>query len=142
VTVKQSDPQAADAYAKTTRNILVSVEPVYLEHDSMPENGHYLWAYHVTVKNNGTDTVQLMSRYWHITDGRGGIQEVRGDGVIGEQPILKAGDSYQYTSGTPLATPSGIMTGTYHMVLENGEGFDIDIPAFSLDSPFESVSVN
>ena len=105
-------------YSSKTSEIRVSVEPTYLEDQSEPGEGHYVWAYHVRIENEGNETVQLLTRYWHITDGIGRIQEVRGPGVVGEQPVLEPGDSFEYTSGTPLATPSGIMLGSYQIVNE------------------------
>jgi ApaG protein len=129
-------------YAATTRQIRVTVEPTYLDDKSAPSDGHFVWAYEVTIENMGAETVQLIGRYWRITDARGETHEVRGSGVIGENPTLEPGDSFNYTSGTPLATPSGIMTGTYQMENERGERFDITIPAFSLDSPYQPVRLN
>jgi ApaG protein len=122
-------------YSAITRRIKVSVEPVYLESQSNPEEHQYLWAYHVRIENHGEETVQLINRTWHITDGMGRVQEVRGPGVVGEQPVLKPGEAFEYTSGTPLATPSGIMAGRYEMEGQGGRRFEIDIPAFSLDQP-------
>ncbi|PPR10323.1 MAG: Protein ApaG [Alphaproteobacteria bacterium MarineAlpha11_Bin1] len=129
-------------YSAVTREIRVDVEPIYLEEQSEPEDGQFVWAYRVQIENVGPETVQLLTRYWHITDGLGRIQEVRGAGVVGEQPVLNPGDSYEYTSGTPLPTSSGIMKGTYQMKNPHGEKFDIEIPAFSLDSPHEPRQVN
>ncbi len=129
-------------YSATTRHIRVSVRPVYLEDQSAPTDSHFVWAYQVKIENLGKETVQLRSRHWRITDARGELHEVRGPGVIGEQPVLEPGDVYEYTSGTPLATPSGIMMGEYQMENERGEMFDIEIPAFSLDSPYQPVRLN
>jgi ApaG protein len=129
-------------YRAVTRNIEVNVEPFYLADRSDPEEGRYVWAYRVTIDNQSEEFVKLLSRYWHITDGAGRIEEVRGPGVVGEQPELQPGDSYQYTSGCPLSTPSGIMVGTYTMRSGRGEVFDIDIPAFSLDVPSTPRTVN
>ncbi len=129
-------------YRTTTRQIRVTVEPTYLDDKSAPADQHFVWAYEVTIENMGAETVQLLSRYWKITDARGEVHEVRGAGVIGEQPTLEPGDKYNYTSGTPLATPSGIMQGTYQMENERGERFDVTIPAFSLDSPYQPVRLN
>jgi ApaG protein len=129
-------------YRAVTRQIEVSVEPFYLPDRSAPEESRYFWAYRVTIDNQSAELVQLLSRYWHITDGVGRIEEVRGPGVVGEQPELGPGDSYQYTSGCPLSTPSGIMVGHYTMRNESGETFDIDIPAFSLDLPSTGRTVN
>ena len=129
-------------YEQTTRAISISVEPMYLDDQSSPENNHYVWAYHVQIENRGNATVQLMSRHWKITDSQGHTQEVRGDGVVGEQPVLDPGDSFEYTSGTPLATPSGFMSGSYQMADKTGERFDVVIPPFSLDSPHQSRPVH
>lgn len=128
-----SDP--AGVYTLTTRSILVTVEPEFLEDQSEPEEHRFVWAYHVHIENQGTETVQLKSRYWHITDELGHVQEVSGAGVIGEQPVLSPGQSFEYTSGTPLGTPSGIMQGHYVMESETGDVFQATIPAFSLDCP-------
>ncbi len=122
-------------YARTTRDIKVTVKPEFLEDQSDPDCGRFVWAYHVRIENDGTETVQLMSRYWKITDANGASQEVQGAGVVGEQPMLKPGAAYEYSSGTPLGTSSGFMVGRYQMVTETGERFDVDIPAFSLDCP-------
>ena len=129
-------------YSAVTRAIRVDVEPIYLEEQSEPANGQFVWAYRVQIGNEGAETVQLLSRYWHITDGLGRIQEVRGAGVVGEQPILNPGEAYEYTSGTPLPTPSGIMRGTSEMKTPAGDKFDIEIPAFSLDSPHQPQKLN
>ena len=129
-------------YSAVTRAIRVDVEPIYLEEQSEPANGQFVWAYRVQIGNEGAETVQLLSRYWHITDGLGRIKEVRGAGVVGEQPILNPGEAYEYTSGTPLPTPSGIMRGTYKMKTPAGDKFDIEIPAFSLDSPHQPQKLN
>lgn len=122
-------------YIQTSRDIKITVTPLYLDEQSEPDDHHYVWAYTIQLENLGQDTVQLLNRYWHITDAHGTVQEVRGSGVIGEQPILQPGDTYQYTSGAALRTPSGIMTGNYEMAKDDGEHFLIDIPLFSLDSP-------
>lgn len=129
-------------YRAKTGNIEVTVEPFYLEQQSEPDDSRYVWAYRVTIINNSEETVQLQSRYWHITDANGTVEEVRGPGVVGEQPILNPGDSYQYSSGCPLTTPSGIMIGRYQMESQEGRAFEIDIPAFSLDIPGKSRTVN
>ncbi|MFQ5955046.1 MAG: Co2+/Mg2+ efflux protein ApaG [Kiloniellales bacterium] len=129
-------------YAKTTRDITVSVTPFYLEEQSSPPDNHFVWAYQVRIENNGDETVQLRTRYWRITDSQGRVQEVRGAGVVGEQPVLRPGETFEYTSGTPLPTPSGIMVGSYQVQLDDGMLFDIAIPAFSLDSPHQPVSVH
>lgn len=129
-------------YTATTRDIRVTVRPAYLDDQSAPNDNHFVWAYHVTIENLGRETVQLRSRHWRITDARGELHEVHGPGVIGEQPVLEPGDVFDYTSGTPLATPSGIMNGTYQMENERGEAFDIEIPAFSLDSPYQPIRLH
>jgi ApaG protein len=129
-------------YSQTTRDIEVSVKPFYLDDQSSPADSHFVWAYRVRIINKGTRTVQLMRRHWVITDAIGRVQEVKGPGVVGEQPVLRPGDAYEYTSGTPLPTPSGIMVGTYEMEDEDGSTFDIKIPAFSLDSPHEKPRLN
>ena len=129
-------------YEKITNRIKVSVKPFYLEEQSEPQDSHFVWAYHVKIENTGTDTVQLKNRYWQITDATGRIQEVRGPGVVGEQPVLAPGEAFEYTSGTPLTTPSGIMVGSYEMETPDGSQFDVKIPAFSLDSPHQSVQLH
>ncbi|CAA7618810.1 Co2+/Mg2+ efflux protein ApaG [Magnetospirillum sp. UT-4] len=129
-------------YTETTRGITVTVKPVYLDDQSSPSDGHYVWAYRVRIENNGGETVQLKRRHWKITDAMGRMQEVKGAGVVGEQPVLRPGETYEYTSGTPLPTPSGIMVGAYQMEAEDGECFDVGIPAFSLDSPHQAVRLN
>ena len=129
-------------YTKTTRGILVSVKSFFLEDQSVPAESHYVWAYKVRIENQSPETVQLKRRHWRITDARGRVQEVQGAGVVGEQPVLQPGDSFEYTSGTPLPTTSGIMDGSYQMESAQGEAFDVVIPAFSLDSPHEVALLN
>jgi ApaG protein len=124
-----------DMYSQTTQAITVTVEPFYLEDQSSPDESHYVWAYHVKIENKGGATVQLRNRYWRITDSHGRIQEVRGAGVVGEQPVLRP-------SGTPLPTPSGFMVGTYQMETTDGQRFDVAVPAFSLDSPHQPSRLN
>src|SRR6201988_4391148 len=125
---------AKTAYRAVTRQIEVTASPKFLPDRSSPENGYFFWAYTITLTNRGGETVQLKTRHWRITDANGRLQEVRGAGVVGEEPVLKAGQAFEYTSGVPLQTPSGFMVGTYGMVSAKGEHFDIEIPAFSLDS--------
>ena len=132
----------SETYIETTRAIVVSVRPVYLEDQSTPEDDRHVWAYHVRIENQSNDPVQLINRYWRITDALGRVQEVRGAGVVGEQPVLEPGEAFAYTSGVPLSTPSGIMVGCYEMEGREGERFDVAIPAFSLDSPFEDARVH
>lgn len=129
-------------YRAVTRNIEVEVQPFYLPDRSDPAENHYVWGYRVTIDNQSDIFVQLLSRYWRITDGNGRVQEVQGAGVVGDQPELNPGDSYQYTSGCPLTTPSGVMVGRYVMRTESGELFDVEIPAFSLDMPGVRRTVN
>ena len=129
-------------YSAVTRSIKITVKPVYLEDQSSPTDNHYVWAYQVHIENQGQETVQLRSRHWRITDSLGRLQEVRGAGVVGEQPVLKPGETFEYTSGTPLPTPSGIMSGTYQMETPEGDRFDVKVPAFSLDSPHQTVRLN
>jgi ApaG protein len=122
-------------YRAVTRDIEVTVEPNYLPDKSSAEDGRYFWSYTVVISNIGEETVQLRTRHWIITDGVGRQQQVRGEGVVGEQPVLGPGERYEYTSGVPLATASGFMAGSYEMENATGERFEIEIPAFSLDSP-------
>ncbi len=129
-------------YQEVTRAIRITVKPFYLEEQSSPEDGHYVFAYKVRIENQGLKTVQLRNRHWRITDEMGRSQEVRGAGVVGEQPVLNPGDSFEYTSGTPLKTPSGIMVGSYDMETSDGEHFDAAIPAFSLDSPYTAKNLH
>jgi ApaG protein len=129
-------------YRAVTRNIEVMVTPRFVADRSSPENNYFFWAYTISITNKGDDTVQLKTRHWRITDAHGRQQEVRGAGVVGEEPVLKAGEVFEYTSGVPLQTPSGFMTGTYGMVSVSGEPFDVDIPAFSLDSGNDKRTIN
>ena len=123
-----------------TRDNKIAVEPDFLDDQSEPEESRYLWSYRVTIENKSEIAVQLLSRYWRITDSRGRIREVRGDGVIGEQPVIAPGRAFEYTSGAPLETASGFMTGTYHMRSSTGESFEVGIPMFALESPYEPHS--
>lgn len=122
-------------YKAVTRGISVTVSPRYLPEQSSPAEGRYFFAYTVEIINLGLERVQLRARYWRITDERGRVQEVRGAGVVGEEPILGPGESFSYTSGCPLTTPSGSMQGSYVMETATGEIFNAEIPAFSLDIP-------
>lgn len=121
-------------YRAVTHDIEITAEPVYLDEQSAPQQGRWFWAYTITITNHGTERVQLISRHWRITDGHGRVHEVRGEGVIGEQPLIEPGSSFSYTSGCPLQTPEGIMVGDYTMVKPDGEMISVAIPAFSLDS--------
>jgi ApaG protein len=129
-------------FTAETRSIIVSVRPAYLEDQSQPDQARWVWAYTVRIENRGNDKVQLLSRHWKITNARGRMEEVKGPGVVGKTPVLQPGQVFEYTSGCPLDTSSGFMTGTYQMVTESGEKFDIRIPMFSLDSPQGSRSIN
>jgi len=129
-------------YSTVTRDIRVTVEPKFLAERSEPSEGRYFWTYTIEIANGGETPVQLTHRHWKITDGNGKLEEVRGAGVVGEQPTLKPGQSFRYTSGCPLTTPSGIMSGEYRMVGADGGVFDIAIPAFSLDSPYARRVLN
>ena len=129
-------------YSATTQTITVKVEPTFLDNQSVPDEDRFVWAYHVRIENNGSHTVQLIDRHWRITDWQGNTQEVRGEGVIGEQPVLRPGTFFEYTSGTPLPTPSGFMAGTYGMESADGNRFEVEIPAFSLDSPYQEMRVH
>jgi len=129
-------------YEAVTKGIRVRVTPQYLEEESSPDDGRYVWAYTIDIVNEGNETVQLKTRHWLITDASGRTEEVRGPGVVGETPVLQPGASFRYTSGCPLTTPSGIMVGTYQMTTAAGGRIEVAIPAFSLDSPHTTRSVN
>jgi ApaG protein len=122
-------------YEAVTRDIRVTVQPRFLQEESSPAEGRYFFAYAVEITNLGAARVQLKTRYWKIIDGHGRTQEVRGAGVVGQQPVLGPGETFSYTSGCPLETPNGTMEGLYTMVDGDGESFTVDIPAFSLDVP-------
>ncbi len=107
----------------------------YLPEQSEPDRGRWFWAYHVRIENEGAMAVQLLTRHWIITDGRGHRHSVEGEGVVGEQPTIAPGESFDYVSGTPLTTPTGNMQGSYHMLGEDGSGFDVEIPKFALNAP-------
>lgn len=126
--------QPGDAYSETTRSIMVTVQPIYLDDQSEPEEGRFFWAYHVRIENLGNAVAQLLSRHWRIVDAMGQAHDVIGDGVVGEKPVLGPGDAFEYTSGTPLSTSSGFMSGSFRMIGEGGQMFDVTVPAFSLDS--------
>jgi ApaG protein len=122
-------------HALTTRGVTVRVSVSYLPEQSDPEKGRWFWAYHIRIENEGRMTVQLLTRHWIINDGRGARHEVQGEGVVGEQPVIAPGESYDYVSGCPLATPTGQMRGSYRMIGEDGSMFDIAIPRFPLVAP-------
>ncbi|MDI9409892.1 MAG: Co2+/Mg2+ efflux protein ApaG [Candidatus Pacebacteria bacterium] len=129
-------------YQKTTGDISITVKPYFLRKQSQPEDDQFFWAYHVEIANSGSESVKLLRRHWSITDAKGYVHEVDGEGVVGEQPVIEPGSSYEYTSAAPLSTPSGMMVGTYQMTTSQGENFLVAIPAFSLDSPFERSQPN
>jgi ApaG protein len=129
-------------FKATTHDVSVTVMPVYIDERSNPAASQYFWAYRVAIENNSDQTLQLLTRYWHITDSNGHVEEVSGDGVIGEQPIMKPGENFSYTSGCPLQTPSGIMVGYYMMKNEIGKMLKVEIPAFPLDLPDLSPVIN
>ena len=129
-------------YERSTRGIRVAVKPAFLEDQSDPEEQRYIWSYTVVNENKSPETVQLMSRYWHITDAEGHVKEVRGPGVVGAQPVLAPGERFEYTSGCPLPTASGAMAGRYQMRVSSGEDFEAEIPGFVLESPHERRRVH
>ena len=119
----------------TTRGVVVRVSVSYLPEQSEPTRGRWFWAYHIRIENEGAVAVQLLTRHWIITDGRGLRHTVEGEGVVGEQPMIAPGASFDYVSGCPLSTPSGSMQGSYHMIDEDGDAFDVTIPRFALIAP-------
>jgi ApaG protein len=127
--------KSENEYSRITKGIKVTAIPQYLPDQSDPGQSRYVWAYTIRIHNHGRETVKLLNRHWHITDGKGQARDVRGPGVVGEQPVLKTGQEYEYTSGVPLTTPFGIMEGEYEMAFDSGETFEVIIPPFSLDSP-------
>jgi ApaG protein len=130
-------------YEAETDGVLVRVAPHFLAQESDPDENRFVWAYTIEIVNGSLETVQLISRFWRIMDENGLTQEVRGPGVVGEQPVLEPGESFKYTSAAPLAAPSGVMVGSYSMLrIDNGEEFDIAVPAFPLDSPYQSKLAN
>lgn len=141
-TTQTTDSTEPMRYEAVTRGIRVTVEPHYLAEKSEPASNRYFWAYTVEITNLSQETVQLRTRYWRIVDAFGRTQEVRGPGVVGEEPVIPPGESFEYTSGCPLTTPSGFMVGTYQMQTPRGDMVTVDIPAFSLDSPGERRTVN
>jgi ApaG protein len=129
-------------YTAVSHRIKVTVSPQFLAERSEPEDGRYFWSYTIEIANDGDRPMQLTHRHWAITDANGRREDVEGRGVVGEQPTIKPGESFSYTSGCPLSTPSGIMVGTYRMVDDRGETFEVAIPAFSLDSPYARRVLN
>ena len=125
-----------DMYSKTTGGVTVTVTPYFLDDQSSPKEGHYVWAYQVNIKNSSSNTIKLNHRNWVIIDANGKVINIQGECVVGEFPVIQPGESFEYTSGTPLKTSNGFMQGFYLMSHNNGEQLKIDIPAFSLDSPY------
>ena len=129
-------------YRATTNGIEVSVEPYYLDDESVPERNYYVWAYMIEIRNSSDVPLQLRMRYWKIIDAQGHVEEVRGAGVVGEEPWIEPGGTFEYSSRCPLKTSSGFMAGSYCMEREDGSRFEAEIPAFSLDLPDEIYSLN
>lgn len=129
-------------YERVTDGIKVTVEPTYSDERSSPDEHYFFWTYTIEIENLGSESVQLRSRFWRITNSQGEMQEVSGEGVVGEQPVIEPGESFSYTSGAPLTTSSGIMTGSYQMERETGEMFAVEVPPFSLDLPDVVYSLN
>jgi ApaG protein len=139
---RRSSSRDAPVYEARTQDILVRVVANFAPEQSDPEEGEYFWVYTVEIENHGKRTVQLVSRHWVITDAQNRIEEVNGPGVVGEQPELKPGEAFRYSSGCPLKTPSGAMRGSYHMTTDHGDAFDAEIPEFSLHLPGAGRVVN
>ena len=129
-------------YCQTTKSIRVSVKTTFLEKQSSPRESYFVWAYEIKIENLGSANVQLLNRKWSITDANGQTQVVEGPGVVGEQPLIQPGESFEYISGTPLKTPSGLMVGIYEMADSRGIEFNVNVPPFSLDSPHQTVKLN
>ena len=129
-------------YSKTTNGVTVTVTPYFLDDQSSPQESHFVWAYQVNIKNSGNSSIKLNNRNWLIIDANGKVINVQGEGVVGEFPTIEPGESFEYTSGTPLKTNNGIMQGFYLVSQDNGEKLKIDIPAFSLDSPYNKKNVH
>lgn len=127
-------------YQQQTEGVLIKVEPNFLDDESDPEENRFVWAYRVVIENHGSEPVQLLEREWRITDSKNRTEVVRGPGVVGEQPVIDPGQRFEYTSGAPLQTASGFMSGAYTMARRSGERFDAAIPAFALDSPFDPMT--
>jgi ApaG protein len=130
------------AYEAETQGVIIRVKPNFLDEESSPAENRYFWAYHVEIENRGKHTLQLMTRHWHITDREGRVQEVNGSGVVGQNPVLRPGAKFEYTSGCPLAAPSGMMQGTYSLEDETGAKLEARIPLFALDSPYDRRAPN
>ena len=134
--------QDAHMYEQKTRDVIVRVEPDFLDEQSSPADDRFIWAYTVDIENQGATEYQVMERFWKIADSRGHVQEVRGAGVVGEKPVVRPGETFRYTSGAPLNAPSGVMLGSYKLESPDGERFDVEIPLFNLDSPHEPRLLN
>lgn len=132
----------SDTFSTQSHSVIVTVKVQFIEEESLPNGPHYVWAYHINIQNQSVETLQLLRRFWRIVDATGYVEEVEGEGVVGEMPILAPGESYQYTSGVPLNTPSGIMGGYYEMETQDERTIKILIPTFVLNSPEESVTIN
>jgi ApaG protein len=129
-------------YKETTNYISVSVSPEYLHQQSEPSDNHFTWAYHVHIENSGSISIQVLARHWKVTDIKGQSHEIVGDGLVGKQPVLKSGEVFQYSSGTPLSTPSGFMSGSFLLISEGGELFNAQVPSFSLDIPLPNLALH
>lgn len=138
----QRTPRKPTMYEAITSGIRIRVEPRFLEDQSTPDDSYYFWGYTIEITNLGTETVQLLSRVWQIRDANGRLEEVRGPGVVGQSPVFEPGQSFTYSSGCPLRTPSGMMVGRYIMTRQSGDTFEVAIPAFSLDSPHGARVMN
>ena len=124
-------------FESRTRDVVVRVEPSFLHDESSPSDDRFIWAYHVEIENQTAEDLQVTERFWQIADSRGQVQNVHGQGVVGEKPVVKPGETFRYTSGAPLSAPSGMMLGSYKVVTGSGESFDVAIPPFSLESPHQ-----
>jgi ApaG protein len=130
-------------YEQETAGVMVRVDPQFAAEESEPDENRFVWTYTIEIENRSREAVQLVSRTWRITDANGVTQEVQGQGVVGQQPVIEPGESFRYTSAAPLAAPSGVMMGAYSMLrVAGGEEFDITVPAFALDSPHETRLAN
>ncbi len=129
-------------YEQRTHDVIVRVEPDYLAEQSSPTDSRFIWAYTVEIENQSDTDLKVVERFWQIADSRGQVQEVRGAGVVGEQPVVRPGETFRYTSGAPLSAPSGMMLGNYSMQTPEGDRFNVDIPPFLLDSPHEGLVLN
>jgi len=131
-----------NTFERRTHDVIVRVESDYLDDQSSPAESRFIWAYTVEIENQSDTDLTVVERCWQIADSRGQVQNVRGAGVVGEQPVVKPGETFRYTSGAPLSAPSGMMLGNYSMQTPEGERFDVDIPPFLLDSPHEGLVFN